>query len=289
MSIARNIAAALLIAFSALSCAAQEHDTGDQHLDDQCAPGHPQDCLRDILHDQKAIWTSPAHMHGGDLEWLLPLAGVEALAVHFDRQALDAVGQSQARVNFGTNASRLGAAYTVAGTSAAFYLVGHYAHHQRMRATGVRGLEAMADALIVVEAGKLAFQRDRPTQDQDAEGEFWPHGFRKFNWDGSMPSGHSAETWAFVHVVASEYSEKKWVGVLAYSAGILVSTSRVLARKHFPSDVVAGGAIGYVTGGYVVRERRKEVRRRLGLRLTPIMDPATQSIGLTLGLAPAAR
>lgn len=228
-------------------------------------------------------------IQGSDLEWLLPLAGVEALAVNYDRQALDAVGKSQARVNFGTDASRVGASYTIAGASAAFYLIGHYGDHRRMRATGVRGLEAMADALIVTEAVKLATQRSRPTETTAQPGQFWPHGFRQFNWDGSLPSGHSAETWAFVHVLASEYSDKKWIGVLAYSAGALVSTSRVLARKHFPSDVVAGGALGYLTGGYVVRHRREEVRRRLRLSVVPLMDPVTHSVGLTLSFGPTQR
>lgn len=285
----RDVFAVIVVCAAALSCAAQEHDTGDQHLDDQCAPGHLQDCLRDILHDQKGLWASPGHMHAADLEWLLPLAGVEALAVHYDQQALDAVGRSQARVNFGTDVSHLGASYTIAGTSATFYLIGHFGHHQRMRATGVRGLEAMGDALIITEVVKLATQRSRPTETTAQPGQFWPHGFRQFNWNGSLPSGHSAETWAFVHVLASEYSEKKWVAVLAYSAGALVSTSRVLARKHFPSDVVAGGAIGYLTGGYVVRHRREEVRRRIGFSVVPLMDPATQSFGVTLAITPTQR
>jgi len=289
MQALRNLFASLLLAVLAVTCAAQEHDPGDQHVDDQCAPGHPQFCLRDLLRDQKGIWASPARIESSDLQWLLPLAGAGALAIHYDSQALDAVGKSQARVNFGTSVSHLGAAYTIAGTSAALYMIGHYGHHHRMRATGVRGLEAMANALVVVEVGKLALQRDRPTQDSDTEGEFWPHGFRKFNWNASMPSGHAAETWAFVRVLASEYSEKKWVGALAYSAGALVSISRVLARQHFPSDVVAGGAIGYLTGGYVVRHRREEVRRRIGLSLTPLIDPATGSIGVTVSLAPQER
>lgn len=228
-------------------------------------------------------------MHRSDLEWLLPLAGVEVLAVHFDRQALDAVGKSQARVDFGSRVSHLGAAYTIAGVSAGFYTIGHFGHHQRMRATGVRGLEAMADALAITEVAKLATQRSRPTSTTEEPGVFWPHGFRKFSFDSSLPSGHSAETWAFVHVLASEYSEKKWVGALAYSAGALVSTSRVLARKHFPSDVVAGGAIGYLTGGYVVRHRREEVRRRISFEFVPLMDPATRSMGVTLAISPGGR
>lgn len=264
---------------------------GDSHLDDQCAPGHPQDCLRDLARDQRGLWTSPFRMKAHDLEWLLPLAGVTALAVHYDRQALDAVGKSQARVNFGTDASRIGASYTIVGTSALFYGIGHFGHHQRMRATGVRGLEAMADSLAIVEVFKLATERNRPTQTDAPPGVFWQGGFHKYNFDSSFPSGHSAETWAFAHVLSAEYGDKKWVGAIAYTLATTVSTARVMARKHFPSDVVVGGAIGYLTGGYVVRHRREEVRRRVGVAFMPIVDPMTGAVGggLVLSLNPRDR
>ena len=252
---------------------------GDSHLDDQCAPGHPQDCVRDLLHDQAGLWTSPFRMKAHDLEWLLPLAGVTALAVHYDRQALDAVGKSQARVNFGTDASRIGASYTIVGASALFYGIGHFGHHQRMRATGVRGLEAMADSLAIVEVVKLATERNRPTQTNAPPGVFWQGGFHRYNFDSSFPSGHSAETWAFAHVLSAEYDDKKWVGAIAYTLATTVSTARVMARKHFPSDVVVGGAIGYLSGGYVVRHRREEVRRRLGVAFMPMVDPVTGAVG----------
>jgi hypothetical protein len=34
-----------------------------------------------------------------------------------------------------------------------------------------------------------------------------------------------------------------------------VSVSRVLAREHFPSDVLVGSTLGYLIGGYVVHKR----------------------------------
>src|SRR5260221_324040 len=41
---------------------------------------------RDLVGDQKAIWTSPAHLHLVDTEWLVPFAGITAGLLVTDRQ-----------------------------------------------------------------------------------------------------------------------------------------------------------------------------------------------------------
>jgi membrane-associated phospholipid phosphatase len=38
-----------------------------------------------------------------------------------------------------------------------------------------------------------------------------------------------------------------------YSAATGVSLTRVLGQEHFPSDVLVGGAAGWLIGRYVVR------------------------------------
>jgi len=58
-------------------------------------------------------------------------------------------------------------------------------------------------------------------------------------------------------VVASEYP-----GILtqitAYSLAAGVSVTRVLAQQHFPSDVLAGSAIGWMIGRYVVHRHHRD-------------------------------
>src|SRR5207302_5890820 len=41
------------------------------------------------------------------------------------------------------------------------------------------------------------------------------------------------------------------VGITAYSLAGIMSASRIAAQKHFASDVVAGGAMGWFIGRYV--------------------------------------
>jgi membrane-associated phospholipid phosphatase len=107
--------------------------------------------------------------------------------------------------------------------------------------------EAVADASLVVEALKLATNRERPNEG-NGQGGFWPHGTRSYGLDGSFPSEHAAASFALARVIASEYQSKP-VQVAAYAFALAISASRVTARQHFPSDVLVGGTFGYLIGG----------------------------------------
>jgi membrane-associated phospholipid phosphatase len=95
---------------------------------------------------------------------------------------------------------------------------------------------------------KAILQRERPFSD-GAEGKFFSG-----NWQsGSFPSGHSMFDWTIASVIAHEYP--KWpVAVAMYGLATASSTYRVTAGVHFPSDVVAGGVLGYLIGRYVAKQ-----------------------------------
>jgi hypothetical protein len=54
-------------------------------------------------------------------------------------------------------------------------------------------------------------------------------------------------------VVAARYPGWR-MRLAAYGLATTVSASRVMARQHFPSDVVVGSTLGYLIGGYVVHK-----------------------------------
>jgi membrane-associated phospholipid phosphatase len=56
-------------------------------------------------------------------------------------------------------------------------------------------------------------------------------------------------------VFAHEYHDKLWVKVLVYSYAGIVAGSRLAAGKHFPSDTLAGGAMGWFIGDYIYAKR----------------------------------
>jgi membrane-associated phospholipid phosphatase len=58
----------------------------------------------------------------------------------------------------------------------------------------------------------------------------------------SFPSGHSASAFAGAAFLQRRYGWK--LGIPAYAIASFVGYSRVEAKRHYTSDVIAGGAIG---------------------------------------------
>ena len=122
---------------------------------------------------------------------------------------------------------------------------------ERFRETGLIAFETLIDANIVGEVVKLAANRARPTEG-NGRGQFGdsPNG----RWNSSFPSGHAINTWALASVIAHEYP-KPVVYVIVYGLATTVVAARVGARRHFPGDVLAGGAAGWFIGDYVYGRR----------------------------------
>jgi membrane-associated phospholipid phosphatase len=57
--------------------------------------------------------------------------------------------------------------------------------------------------------------------------------------------------------VAHEYSDHRWIEVAAYGTAAAVSAARVAAQRHYLSDVLVGGALGYAIGRYVYRTHQR--------------------------------
>jgi membrane-associated phospholipid phosphatase len=219
-----------------------------------------------VINDQKAIWTSPVHTSKSDLKWWAIFGGATAALVATDHWTVNQLPNSSSQVSVSTWGSRFGSAYSVIPISAGFYFIGTARHDERFRETGLIAFETLIDANLVAEAVKLVANRARPLE-ANGRGDFQdsPNG----RWNSSFPSGHAINTWALASVIAHEYP-KPLVYVLAYGLASTVVVARVGARKHFPSDVLAGAAMGWFTGDYVYGkrhnrelEKKRPVARRI--------------------------
>ena len=154
---------------------------------------------------------------------------------------------SDAAVNTrSNNFSNLGVASFAAASMASFG-IGAFTRNQHLRETGMLTGEAIADSFLVSEALKLATQRSGP-RTGSAEGRFW----EQPSLSSSFPSQHAALAWSAAAILAREYPGPftRWA---AYGLASLVTVTRVIAEKHFPSDAVVGAAAGYLVGRYVYR------------------------------------
>ena len=74
----------------------------------------------------------------------------------------------------------------------------------------------------------------------------------------SFPSGHTTAAFAFATIVSAEtahwWPNSKWpIGTIMYGGAALTGVSRIYNEFHWASDVVAGAAIGTLTGIKVYR------------------------------------
>src|SRR5215469_3540189 len=247
-----------------------------------CGVTHLGQCLKDLGHDQAGIWTSPLRLHPEDALWLVPFGAATGVAIHYDAQAQQELGIDQTRIDASSAFSDFGLYGSIAG-AAGLYFLGSAKHNDHLAETGRLGAEAIVNSLLVVDALKLATNRERPNEG-NGKGGFWPHGTRSYETDGSLPSGHAAATFAFARVLASEYPSKR-VQLAAYLFAAAVSASRVTAREHFPSDVLVGGTFGYLIGGYVVRHHAAE-NVDSGFSFIPVVDTSTHTFGANIALRP---
>lgn len=218
--------------------------------------------FKNILRDQKDIWLSPLHLEKEDAKWLVPLGAATAGLIAADRHIAGSLDDAGAQVRVGKAVSKLGSFYTVTGASAALYAFGRFKGNTRARETGLLAGEALADGLVVYSVLKAATQRPRPLVG-DRRGRF-------FDGGNSFPSAHTFHAWALATVISNQYSDKPAVRFVAYGLATAVGVARVAARKHFPGDVLVGGALGYGIGRYVYRVNRPDLASA-GARPTPLL------------------
>jgi hypothetical protein len=199
------------------------------------------DLPRAMLHDQIGMWTSPSRVRFSDATWLVPLGGFTAALFATDGDLSTHLSNSPDTLTRYRHISDYGA-YSMAGGAGGLYLLGLMTGNEHQRESGLLSGEAALDATIAVEAIKLATGRQRPFQ-ADGSGRFWKGG-------SSFPSEHAAESWAIAGIVAHEYPSP-FVKFLSYGVATVISASRINAKQHFPSDVLVGAALGYLTSEYV--------------------------------------
>jgi len=196
---------------------------------------------RNLIQDQKDIWTSPLRLRLDDVQWLVPLMGAATLSTFSDTAIERHLPTSTSLQTRSKSYSDYGLA-AFAGASGAAWLLGAATHNDHLRETGILSGEAALNSLALAYAIKSVVQRDRPYQG-DGGGAFFSKG-------DSFPSFHAAGAWSMATVIAHEYPGPL-TALMAYGGAAAVSTLRVTGRQHFTSDVLVGSALGYFIGRHV--------------------------------------
>lgn len=177
-----------------------------------------------------------------NLKWELPIAATTGIFIAELDQPVVTHNQSLSRQTTLSTWSNVGLGMEL-GAAGLMWADGCVHHHTSLRENGFTALEAAGAAAGINEIFKIAANRQYPYAVKST-GEFWENG-------KSFPSGHAAASWAFASVIAHRYPNKRWVKWSAYAFAAAVSLSRLPAKKHYPSDILVGSTIGFVTGAYM--------------------------------------
>lgn len=222
----------------------------------------------DTLRDQKEIWTSPSRIRKADLTWLLPLGATMGLLIATDRHQMSLMHSNRSNRERSALISNTGLG-ALAGASVLTYGVGAFTRNDHARETGMLASEALVDSLVVSEALKWISRRQDPRTRAG-------HGmFGSSSVLDSFPSTHAALAWSAATIFAQEYPGPvtKWT---AYGLASLVSVSRITAEQHFPSDVLAGAAAGYLIGKLVYKLHHDDrMNDRTGATAVSAAQPAS--------------
>ena len=204
---------------------------------------------RRFVADEWRIWSSPFRPHNYNShtvrKYVVPFVILSAALIATDRKTGDLLPNTTDQTVWSGRVSQLGAAYSLAGMAGGSFLVGQLGGNDHLREAGLLGLEALGHTQVVVFAFKQITNRQRPL-DQDGKGSFWEGGT-------SFPSGHAASAFSLATVFAYEYSDHLAAPITAYSAATLISLSRLGARRHWVSDIVVGGSLGFLIGRFTYK------------------------------------
>jgi len=202
--------------------------------------------LRATVGDAAALATAPVRWDGH--RWSMAAAGVGAVG-------LSAVLDRRLAGQWPGNdwLAEIGNGYAlVAPVAAIAWFGGHgrLAHDAVAVRTGANVAEAAVLAVGATEVLKVAVGRERPAGDLTNHRHFHPGNFSERRT--SFPSGHTALAFATAATLQdSELPTTAKVG--AYTLATLTAWSRLHDERHWLSDVVGGGLIGYTIGRFVGR------------------------------------
>jgi membrane-associated phospholipid phosphatase len=185
---------------------------------------------RDFARQHANLWKSPFAKPGRTVKVALPLAGASAMLMIIDQPVINRYAQRPAP--WAIKVSHTGDALTLAAGTVALYGIGRFTHHETTRQLGERSMLALANASLITQALKSATRRQRPDGSN--------------HW--SLPSGHAMTSFAVATALTSHPRSPRWLRIAAPVAASAIAFSRIGARKHYPTDIAIGSALGWFIG-----------------------------------------
>jgi len=220
----------------------------------------------------KNVITRPLHWDFGDLLtfgiWSAAVVG----AVFIDMEVRDMFRRnhdsfSDAFLNIGDIYGS--PAFTVPATILT-YSLGAIIKNQKVKETGVMMGELLMTTLLVQQPLRVIVGRARPYTNEDNLT------FNPFSTDGAYGSFISGHTWSSVGLsyILAEQIDHPIATAILYSLALVTPISRMAEDKHWFSDVLMGGALGYYSARSIVKFHKEGSKNKL------LIIPSSNGISL---------
>lgn len=157
-------------------------------------------------------------------------------------------------------------------TLAGFTTYGFVFKNEKIKSTAFLASQAYITAGAIESILKFLSKRQRPNyinpqtniNDPTFHGPFYkfPTQSSGLSTNSSFPSGHTTAVFAAATVYALEYRHHPWIPIFAYSFATAVGISRLTEDKHWPTDILVGAALGYLSGKQVVDNYHRYMKIR---------------------------
>jgi membrane-associated phospholipid phosphatase len=144
-----------------------------------------------------------------------------------------------------------GDSQTVLITAGAGYVLGELVGTERDKEAALLVAQSFLLSAGLTQGFKMGFRRDRPDDSRDDQFSFFSPDASKTN--SAFPSGHATNAFSMAAFLTNVYEQNApWLGWLLYPLATMTSLARVNNERHWASDVVFGGALGYFIGRMVL-------------------------------------
>lgn len=150
-----------------------------------------------------------------------------------------------------------------------------FTNDHKLQDAAFTSLQSLIFAGSISSGLKYVFGRHRPESGSDA------YRFDSFSGHSSFPSGHTTAAFAIVTPWVLYYPGVATYGLFAISTGTAVA--RIAFDKHWPTDVLAGAALGFLTARFLTR-RHQNTFGSSRINFSPTVGETGTGISLNVDL-----
>jgi membrane-associated phospholipid phosphatase len=216
-----------------------------------------------------AMASFPAKTDAGGQWWTLTALGALGASYAYDEEIRGHLqGSRSPTLDHAADAgSFIGSPLLHVGLVAGIYTGGYLVDRDDWRHLAISAGAALLLADSITLVAKEAIGRARPDNGGDKN---CFHAFRFNGRDDSLPSGHTASSFALATVLAGE-TDNNYLATAYYLGATWVGVSRMIQDHHWASDVVLGAAVGGLSGWSVRQSAAK--KDNIAMTLIPLALP----------------